>query len=103
VPLHEAKKVYQLKNPKNMFDILTGTVAQKTLKLLLQTFQGKSKCPPPYVTGYFKQDDVFICFDNTSFCCFVEQASTEALAISWCSKEIEASELYLSVSEKKFD
>jgi hypothetical protein len=74
--------------------ILRGKVAKLILNYLLQHFEGEGNFESFPISGFFKENGYYTCFDNTSYSCFVEQAKTKSLAKRWCMREIESLELY---------
>ena len=77
-------------------NILTGALAAYVLKHILDDYEKGFRFNTPPITGFFKEGTNYICFDNTSCDCWVEEAETKELALKWCSREIEAEELYFS-------
>ena len=71
-----------------------GKIAKQILKYLLDNFEGEGNYTPFPISGYFKEGDHFICFDNESYCCFVEQARTKKKAKRWRARKIDTPDLY---------
>jgi hypothetical protein len=73
--------------------LLKGKSAKLILQFLLTNFEGPLYNAFP-VSGYFKEDNHYICFDNLGYSCFIEQAKTKKSAKDWCLRKIETSKLY---------
>lgn len=77
--------------------IITGKLAQYMLSYILNDFEDRSlRIKTPAVAGYFKEGDVYICFDNTSWNCWTEETTHQELALKWCLGEIETEGLVSS-------
>jgi hypothetical protein len=74
--------------------ILEGDIAELVLRYLLDNYEGEGRYVRFPHAGYFKEGDKYTCFDNTGFCCFVEQTEDLQKAISWCKNEIDTTDLY---------
>lgn len=65
--------------------MLKGIEAKEALEQLL--LDGNcTPFPKPYVTGYYKSDNVFVAFDNTTADCWTEEFSSDKEALDWCSE-----------------
>lgn len=65
--------------------ILTGNDAEHILTEILDGFNiDTHKFPEPYVTGFYKDGNVYIAFDNLTKNCWVEEFKTARAARRWC-------------------
>ena len=85
-----------------MSKIHIGKEAEEMLNDLL-TFKGDNdpSYPPPYEKGVFKQNDVYIAFDNTQGECFTEEFKSIPDALNWL-KEYEENEVSITLSESDY-
>lgn len=64
-------------------EIATGDVARRTLKSTLNE-ESLLKYPvSKYAFGYFRDDDKWIAFDNSTGDCWVEEFATKGQALKW--------------------
>ena len=75
-------------------ELVKGKEAKRILDYLLENFEGEGKYLGLSVAGYYKEDEYYLCFDNTYNNCYVEQTKSLLLARKWCLQKIEADELY---------
>jgi hypothetical protein len=64
--------------------LLEKYLAEAVLNYLLKNFEGENRFLAFPYAGYFKQGEKYICFDNKTFCCWVEESKNESMAIKWC-------------------
>ena len=73
--------------------VLKGSIAKSVLEFLLSNYKGENKNVLFPFAGFYKEGDYFICFDNTTHSCYVEQTKIKSKAIKWCLNKIEAEDL----------
>ncbi|GAB2699673.1 hypothetical protein GCM10027037_25370 [Mucilaginibacter koreensis] len=80
-------------------EVFVGEIAKIALKHLLKKYDVGEIYSSPAIVGYYKEENYYVCFDNSHWNCWVEQAKTEDMAIKWCLGLIEADELYFGKND----